>query len=159
MTILPKKKVPKDKNEDNREAPRSPNGENQRSGHRRPPSSPSHWSHNSNLNDDHGGRYEDKHHESSHKRRHRLSPHRTVRKQRHIERPNRNDRQLSRPVWVETDPEASAHSSRTYGESSENFGRDSRGCEEEGRNSEDEYPDPSHAMVDPYSQTRSKTEV
>ena len=160
MTILPKKKVTKDKTDDNRDAPRSPNGEAQRNGHRRQANSPPRWNHHGSVSDDRsmdpGGRYEEKHHETSHKRRHRLSPHRTVRKQRHVavERQSRTDRQLSRPVWVDTscNSEASAHTSRTFSDSP-----DKCKAEEEGYNSEDEYPDPS--MVNSYKPTTSKEEV
>ena len=164
MTIRPKKKAVKDKNEaDSRESPRSPstceprvNHVNRHQGNSPPPR----WNSPAPLDErklDPGGRFED-HHEtsSSHKRRHRgdrTSPHRTSRKLRHTnstahDRQTRSDRSASIPLWVETPPGTShsTHSPHTkYNEVSEHCHKPSNE-DEGGYNSEDEYSAPTTVL-------------
>ena len=109
MTILPKKKVQKEKTDTEESAP-SPTGEGRvvvSRPSRRPGSPPSRWNSPAPMDEritiqDPGGRFEEP---STSKRRHRSSPHRTGRKHRHSERPTHHS---SRQAWSEASQSASS---------------------------------------------------
>ena len=179
MTILPKKKTAKDKNDtDNRESPRSPPNCEPRTSHvnrHQGNSPPPRWNSPAPIDErklDPGGRFEEVHHHetgSSHKRRHRsdrLSPHRTSRKLRHTnstthDRQNRTERSAAIPLWVETPPGTShsAHSPHVpYNEVPEQLRHKSSSNDEGGYNSEDEYSN-SRTAIPQIGQNLSPDEV
>ena len=176
MTILPKKKQQKDKNEsENRDAPRSPPGDT-RLGHvsrRQGNASPTRWNNASqidvDLNIDPGGRFEDVHtHElnQNHKKRHRSSPHRTSRKHRHCSHQTHADRQSSRqdrqntlPLWVDPTPGTSHANLSPLSHTTHLAYTGSSQDPEGGYNSEDEYSSSTQPVIPQLGENINSQEV
>ena len=144
MTILPKKKVQKDKT-DSEEAAPSPTGEGRvvvpHSSRRQGSPPPPRWNSPTPVDDritiqDPGGRFEEP---GTSKRRHRSSPHRTGRKHRHSERPAHHS---TRQAWGEaTQSASSSHTNahRSFRTPATTSQERVEPVEEGGYNSGDEY--------------------